>query len=180
MLRFINNLRSFAKSHFDYGAIRETSQKKLYQELGLGSIRNRICLRRMCYFYKLIITQKPLLICYLQNLTYFRHPKTYSVMRCRNGYFKNSFIPYLVNKWNKLSTEIRNSVSYQQFRKSLLSFFKLTWSSLFSVHHPVSVKLLVSLRLRFSHLCEHKFSYSFHDTLNPLCSCSLEPETTSH
>ena len=50
------------------------------------------------------------------------------------------------------STEIRNSTSYKQIRKSLLSFIKPTCSSL----------------------------HNFHDIRNPLCSCSLEPETTSH
>ena len=124
------------------GAIRGTSQKKLYQEVGLESLRSRWLRRRMCYFYKLIKTEKPL---YLFNLiplklNSLRHPNTYSVMRCRNDYFKNSFIPYVVREWNKLSTEIRNLTSYQQFRKSLLSFIKPTCSSRFSIHHPVCVK----------------------------------------
>ena len=83
-----------------------------------------------------------------------------------------------MREWNKLSSEIRNLTSYQQFKKSFLFFIKPTCSSLFSIHHPVCVKLLV--RLGFSHLHEHKFRNNFHDTLNPLCSCSLEPETTSH
>ena len=136
----------------------------------------------MCYFYKLIKTQKPLYLFSLihPKLNSLRHPNTYSVMRCRNDYFKNSFIPYVVREWNELSTEIHNSTSYQQFRKSLLSFIKPICSSLFSIQHPVGVKLLVRLRLGFSHLREHKFRHNFHDTLNPLFPCSLEPETTSH
>ena len=133
-------------------------------------------------FFKLIKTQNPLYL-FSQispKLNSLRHPNTYSVMRCRNDYFKNSFIPCVVREWNKLSTEIRNSTSYQQFKKSLLSFIKPTCSSLFSIHHPVGVKLLVRLKLGFSHLHEHKFRYNFHDTLNPLCPCRLKPETTSH
>ena len=47
------------------GAIRGISQEKLYQELGLESLRSGVWLRRMCYFYKLSKTQKPL---YLFNL----------------------------------------------------------------------------------------------------------------
>ena len=103
-------------------------------------------------------------------------PNTFSVMRCRNNY---SFIPYVVREWNKLSTETCNSTSYQQFRKSFLSFIKPTCSSLFSIHHPTTAKLLVTLRLDFTHLREHEFRHNFHDTLNSWCSCSLEPETTS-
>ena len=90
------------------------------------------------------------------------------------------WIHYVLREWNRLSTENCNSNPYQKFRKSLLSFIKPTCSSLFSVHHPVGVKLLARLRLGVSHLREHKFRHNFHDTLNPLCSCSLEPETTLH
>ena len=36
------------------------------------------------------------------------------------------------------------------------------------------------LRVNLSHLREHKFHHNFLDTLNPLCSCSLEIESTSH
>ena len=34
--------------------------------------------------------------------------------------------------------------------------------------------------LYFSHLSEHKFRHNFSDTLNPLCSCTLETEDTEH
>ena len=36
------------------------------------------------------------------------------------------------------------------------------------------------LRLSFSHLQEHKFKHNFQDTLNLLCSCNIEAESTSH
>ena len=42
------------------GTIRGTLQEKLYRELGLESFSSRRWLRGMCYFYKLITTQKPL------------------------------------------------------------------------------------------------------------------------
>ena len=101
-------------------------------------------------------------------------------MRCRNDYFKNLNIPFVVREWNKLSTEIHNSTSYQQFRKSLLSFIKPTCATVFSIHHLVAVKLSVRFRLAFSNLHEHKLRHNFHNTLNPLYSCSLERETSSH
>ena len=46
--------------------------------------------------------------------------------------------------------------------------------------HSLGTRLLNRLRLSFSHLREHKFRYNFADTLNPLCSCSLETEDTEH
>ena len=41
------------------GAIRETSKAKLYQELGLESLKYRRWLRRMSYLYKIILTKLP-------------------------------------------------------------------------------------------------------------------------
>ena len=36
------------------------------------------------------------------------------------------------------------------------------------------------MRVGLSHLCEHKFKHSFQDTLNPICNCGEDIETTSH
>ena len=119
----------------------------------------------------LIKTWKPLYLFNLipPKLNSFCHCNTYSVMTCRTDYFKNSFIPYVVREWNRLSTKIHNSTSCQQFRKSFLSFIKSICCSLFFIHHPVGFKLLVRLRLGFSHLHENKFRHNFLDTLTPLC-----------
>ena len=48
------------------------------------------------------------------------------------------------------------------------------------MNDPVGLKLLTRLRVILSHLNEQKFRHNFQDTLNPLCSCSLEPESTTH
>ena len=50
----------------------------------------------------------------------------------------------------------------------------------FSIYDPLGIKILNRLRVDFSHLNEHKFRHNFLDTLNPLCSCSLEIESTAH
>ena len=34
--------------------------------------------------------------------------------------------------------------------------------------------------MNFSHICDHKFKHSFQDTINPLCTSSLDIETTNH
>ena len=36
------------------------------------------------------------------------------------------------------------------------------------------------LRLNFNHLNRHKFRNSFNDTVDPMCTCGLEQETTLH
>ena len=40
------------------------------------------------------------------------------------------------------------------------------------------MKLVTRLRLNFSHLNEHKFQHDFKETINPMCSCGFELETT--
>ena len=40
--------------------------------------------------------------------------------------------------------------------------------------------MITRLRLGLSHLREHKFKHSFQDTLNPICSCSNDIESTTH
>ena len=42
------------------------------------------------------------------------------------------------------------------------------------------LKLLTRLRLNFSHLNEHSFRHGFKDTVDPMCECGLEIETTLH
>ena len=48
------------------------------------------------------------------------------------------------------------------------------------IYDPLGVRLLIRLRLGFSHLRERKFRHNFADTLNPLCLCSPEIEDTEH
>ena len=51
---------------------------------------------------------------------------------------------------------------------------------MFLIRDATGLKLLTRLRLGLSHLREHKFSHNFQDTVNPLCSCSLELENVEH
>ena len=91
-----------------------------------------------------------------------------------------TFFPYTIKEWNKLSVEIRNSESFSIFKNSLLKFIRTIPNSVFYVDDIYGVKLLTRLRVDLSHLREHKFRHNFQDTINPLCSCSLEIELTSH
>ena len=60
------------------------------------------------------------------------------------------------------------------------AFVRPSENKIFNVQDQVSIKLLARLRLGLSHLREHKFRHNFEDNLNPLCSCSIEAETTLH
>ena len=39
---------------------------------------------------------------------------------------------------------------------------------------------MTRLRLGLSHLREHKFNHNFQNCINPLCSCAMDIESTSH
>ena len=163
-------------------AIRGTSKEKLYQELGLESLRNRRWLRRMSYLYKIILTKLPPylyeLIPPLQRSHHY--PGCFKTLCCRTELFRNSFLPFTVNKWNKLDSDIKNSDYYVIFRKKLLAFIGPVGNSMYGIDEPFGVKLINRLQLGLSHLQEHKFRHNFADTVNSLCSCTLETENAEH
>ena len=97
-----------------------------------------------------------------------------------NALSKYSFFPNSLSEWSQLAPEIQNSESIVVFKSKLLSFIRPSKRSIFNVNDPEGVKYLTRLRLRFSHLNEHKFRHGFLDTLNPLCNCSLEVEDNEH
>ena len=75
--------------------------------------------------------------------------------------------------------KIMQDFSYVGFPKKLLSFIVKLENKTFSIYDPLGIRLLNRLRVDFSHLNEHKFRNNFADTLNPLCLCSLETESTA-
>ena len=64
------------------------------------------------------------------------------------------------------------TVSYVTFKKSFLRFIRPS-------ENRSVIKLITILRLNLSHLREHKSRHNFQDTLNPICSCGKNIETTT-
>ena len=94
--------------------------------------------------------------------------------------FKNTFFPYCINEWNNLTVEIRKSKSVAAFKNLLNAKKKKKENPIFSIYDPLGVKLLTRLKLQFSHLNEHKFRHGFGETINAMCACGSEVETTEH
>ena len=141
-------------------------------------------IRKLCHFYK-IFNEKSL--SYLFNLIpdFNRVDNTrlsYNIppIKIRHDCFKNSFFPSAITEWNRLDLNITNSASLNTFKKKLLNFMQACPNSIFDVHNPLGIKLLTRLRLGLSHLHEHKFRHCFQDTLNPLCECGKDIESTMH
>ena len=62
----------------------------------------------------------------------------------------------------------------------MLKFVRYGEKKIFDIIDPFGIKMLTGLRWGISQLCEHKFRHDFKYTVNPLCSCSIEAETTTH
>ena len=97
-----------------------------------------------------------------------------------HNFFKNTLFPSTILEWNKLDSSLQNPASYNVFENSILKFMRPFPNKIFQCHNPKGVKLVTRLRLGLSHLRGHKFKHSFQDTLNPICSCGLDIESTSH
>ena len=63
---------------------------------------------------------------------------------------------------------------------TLLKIGRPTPKSVYSIHNPIGLKLLTRLRLGLSHLNQRIFNHNFQDCVNPLCSCRLLVEFSSH
>ena len=66
------------------------------------------------------------------------------------------------------------------FKKHLLNFIRPNSNNVFNVNNPLGLKLLTRLRIGFSHLTEHKFKHNCEDSVDPLCSCGNDTESTVH
>ena len=62
----------------------------------------------------------------------------------------------------------------------MLRFTKPTPRSFFKCYIHNGITLMTRLCLELSHLLEHKFNDNFQNCINPLCSCSIDIESTSH
>ena len=168
------------------GTIRGTSSEKLFQELGLETLKSRRWFRKLYLFYKILHSKSP---SYLFNLIPENNNPYASRSALNNqipffnvkaNFLKNSFFPAVITEWNNLDISIRNSSSCHIFKNLILKFIRPEPNRISSTQDFEGLKLLTRMRLGLSHLADHKFRHNFQDCLNPICSCGQEIETTSH
>ena len=90
------------------------------------------------------------------------------------------FFPSTTTEWNNLNHDVRNSGSYTLFRSNILKFIRPSPNSFHDCQNIMGIKLVTRLHLGLSHLREHKFKHSFQDTLNLLCICRMDVESSTH
>ena len=161
------------------GAIQGTSRDKIYQELGLESLKAR----RWYKMFKIMKEEAPN---YLINLVPKCETNTRTrnnsipTFNCRTNCFKYSFFPSTVNDWFNLDLNIRNSESISMFKSKLFSFSCPVQTNVYNIFDPKGLTFLTRLGLCLIYLNEHRFRHSFQECLNPFCSCNLEIEDTWH
>ena len=153
----------------------------MYKELDLETLKSRRWLTKLCCFYKIKNNEIPSYLAKLvpseSNLHNTRNTRNITTYSCRTDAFKYSFFPWTINEWNKLNFNIRTS-SFNIFRDNLIRIIRPILNSVFGIFNPLRFKLITRLWLGLSHLNEHRFKHNFSDCINPLCTCSLDIEST--
>ena len=75
--------------------------------------------------------------------------------QCRIDTFKHSVFPWIVAEWNKIHPDIRNASIGKHLLKEILP----DPPPVYNICKAIGLKLLTRLRLRLSHLNEHRFSH---------------------
>ena len=121
------------------------SKEKIYQKLGLESLRTRRWYRKLCYFFKIFKGQSPE---YLSRILPSVSNKAYNtrtndkilLFSGKHHFFTNSFFPSTVIEWNNLDVKIRYSKTFSAFKKSILTFIRPSSNSIFNCHSPRRIK----------------------------------------
>ena len=102
------------------------------------------------------------------------------LLKTKHSFLKNSFFRLNIIEWNNLDPHLRKSDDFSVFKSNILRFIRPTPNSVYICHKPRGVCLITRLKLGLSHLREQKFKHGFLDTLNPLCSCGNDVESTEY
>ena len=113
----------------------------MYQELDLESLKDRrwlFFLKLLCYLHKVLLTKLPVYLYELISpiINSHRNPGCDRALYCRTDLFRNSFLPFSINEWNKLDPNIRNLDYHAMFRKKLLTFVRPSAKSIYNIYDP--------------------------------------------
>ena len=92
------------------------------KRLGLEFLKSRLWFRKLCHFYKIFNEKSPsYLFNVIPNFNRVRNTRfNYNIppIKIRHDYFKNSFFPSATSEWNQLDFNIKNSASFNTFKRS--------------------------------------------------------------
>ena len=96
------------------GAIRGPSREKLYQELGFESVQQcRWCRKNQSrrYLFNIIPIRNPAYST--------RNHVNIPLFKTNHNFFKNSFFPSTIIKWNNLDPNLKNADNYGTFKNTI-------------------------------------------------------------
>ena len=161
-----------------------TSKEKIYQELGLESLESRRWFKKLCFFFKNLKNKSPdyLFRIIPQRRSSYIKRNSYKIplFKIKLNFYKNGFFLSTTIEWNNLDQDLRNSESYTLFHSSILKFIRPPPNSFYGCQNIMGIKLVTRLHLGLSNLQEHKFKHSFQDTLNRLCNCGMDIESSTY
>ena len=105
---------------------------------------------------------------------------TFPCFKIRHKFFKDSYFPSTIIEWNNLDLTLGTQKVLLFSKNSILKFIRPSPSTVFNCNNYKGIRFITPLRLEMSHLREHKFKHNFQESLNPICSCGLDIESTSH
>ena len=128
------------------GAIKVTSRVKLYNKIGLESLKFRWWFRKLCTFYKIKRTGLPSylydLIPKSSHMYNTRSLEDVAALYSRTDIFKYSFFPSTISEWNKLDLKIWQSKTFLIFWNALIKIVRPIPKPIYNVHNPVGLKLI--------------------------------------
>ena len=103
------------------GAIPGTSREKIYQGLGLESLRSWRRYRKLAIFDKIYKKKSPFNLFKVipEKATSYatRNVDGIPLIKIKRNFFKNTFFPSAIVEWNKLDPTIWNSESFHIFKR---------------------------------------------------------------
>ena len=138
------------------GCWKGTSREKLYKELGWESLTDRRRLHRLTLYQKVKTNEAP---AYLSE---------YIITSVPTGTdrYKATFFPYCYHNWDLLDISLKSEVNIEHFISNFIKSIRPQKSDYFKICDRLGLSL-------------HRFRHSF-NCPSPVCSCSLEEETTEH
>jgi hypothetical protein len=103
-----------------------SSRESLYQETGWEKLSSRWERKKLCLMYNMYHGYAPFYLCDLllplvRDVTKcpVRNRNYYTVPRCRLSLHHSSFIPSVINLWNSLDNDTRNTRTFDTFKINL-------------------------------------------------------------
>ena len=151
------------------GCWKGSSREKLYAELGWESLNDRRHFRRLTLYYKIKNYLTPNYLSLLAQPFDQNHTNR----------FKSSFFPYCYTYWSILDQNIKNSISLETFKKTILKDIRPSPKSTFEVRDRRGVSIISQLRVQLSDLRAHRFHHNF-NCPSPDCPCGSDIESIIH